>query len=217
MNPYYRDEWVTIYHGDCREILPELPKVDLVLTDPPYNAKDIGFNKNTYAGQVMQLPDNEYKNFCKDWFDACVATSDLMAFTSGISNIWNYPQAKWVLCWDKSNSLSRNVYGGINAWEPVLVYGKPHNRLDKDIKRTSVFSTGLASNHPCPKPTAFWDWLILTLSKDNESILDPFLGSGTTAYCAKKLNRKCIGIEIEEKYCEIAAKRCSQSVMKLEV
>ena len=58
---------------------------------------------------------------------------------------------------------------------------------------------------------------IIQLTNDGETILDPFLGSGTTAYCAKKLNRKCIGIEIEEKYCEIAAKRCSQSVMRLEI
>ena len=68
-------------------------------------------------------------------------------------------------------------------------------------------------NHPCPKLAEFW---ILLIAKDVEIVLDPFLGSGTTAYCAKKLGRKCIGIEIEEKYCEIAARRCSQSVMRLE-
>jgi len=59
--------------------------------------------------------------------------------------------------------------------------------------------------------------LVLKFSEENNIILDPFLGSGTTAYCAKKLGRKCIGIEIEEKYCEIAARRCSQSVMRLEI
>ncbi len=217
MKPYYQDKWVTIYHGDCRDILPQLPKVDLVLTDPPYNALDIGFNKNTYGEGKMKLPDGEYKAFCVSWFGGVSALTGLVSFTPGIANIWNYPAAKWVLCWDKSNSLSRNIYGGINAWEPVLIYGKPHNRLNKDIKRTSVFSTGLASGHPCPKPASFWDWLILLLSNDGELILDPFLGSGTTACCAKKLNRHCIGIEIEEKYCEIAAKRCSQDVMELGV
>ena len=65
--------------------------------------------------------------------------------------------------------------------------------------------------------TDFERTLIERLSNSGNLILDPFLGSGTTAYCAKKLNRKCIGIEIEEKYCEIAAKRCSQSVMRLEI
>jgi len=215
--PYFRDPTadIVIYCGDCREILPQLPKVDLVLTDPPYNAEDIGFNKNSYAGQRMKLPDKEYKDFCSTWFGLAEIVADLIAFTPGIANLWNYPPAKWIICWDKVNSLSRNIYGGINAWEPVLVYGKPHNRLVKDIKQTSVFSSGLAGQHPCPKPERFWQWLILTLTQDVEVILDPFLGSGTTAYCAKKLGRKCIGIEIEEKYCEIAKQRLAQSVMKL--
>ncbi len=71
--------------------------------------------------------------------------------------------------------------------------------------------------HPTQKPTALFSYLIQTYSLPNDTLLDPFLGSGTTAYCAKKLGRKCIGIEIEEKYCETAAKRLSQSVMRLEV
>lgn len=71
--------------------------------------------------------------------------------------------------------------------------------------------------HPSPKPESAMCWFIERLSNPYDVILDPFLGSGTTCYCAKKLNRYSIGIEIEEKYCEIAAKRCSQSVMALEV
>jgi site-specific DNA-methyltransferase (adenine-specific) len=71
--------------------------------------------------------------------------------------------------------------------------------------------------HPTQKPIKLVAKLIASYSEPNALILDPFLGSGTTAYCAKKLGRKCIGIEIEEKYCEIAAKRCSQTVMNLEV
>jgi hypothetical protein len=70
--------------------------------------------------------------------------------------------------------------------------------------------------HPCEKPIGLIDDLLLTTGKDKITILDPFLGSGTTAVCAKKLNRKCIGIEIEEKYCKIAVDRLRQSVMKLE-
>jgi len=214
VKPYYQDKWVTIYHGDCREILPQFDgKVDLVLTDPPYNATDIGFNKATYLNQPMKLADEEYAQFCRDWFS--LVKSPLIALTCGIGNIWNYPPADWVLCWDKPNSLSRNRWGGINAWEPVLLYGKPANRLVKDIKRIPAFSYGVSGNHPCPKPMALIDWLILLTTKDNACILDPFLGKGTTCYCAKKLNRYSIGIEIEEKYCEIAAKRCCQEVMEL--
>jgi site-specific DNA-methyltransferase (adenine-specific) len=75
----------------------------------------------------------------------------------------------------------------------------------------------LAYQHPAIFPEALASDHIISWSNRDDLILDPFLGSGTTAYCAKKLGRKCIGVEIEERYCEIAAKRCSQMVMKLEV
>ena len=69
--------------------------------------------------------------------------------------------------------------------------------------------------HPCEKPTGLIDSLLLTIGKDKKLLLDPFLGSGTTCFCAKKLNRKCIGIEIEEKYCEVAKKRIDKEKQQL--
>ena len=212
MKPYYQDEWVTIYHGDCREILPTLEKVDLVLTDPDYNAKNIGPNEREYEKGMPALDADGYKAFCKEWFELVISLTEDVVFTSGIANIWNYPEARWVLCWHKPAAVSFNRMGGFNAWEPILVYGKPFKRLPQDYLyfNTLNFTKGPERNHPCPKPPSLWEHLI-SLLKDG-IILDPFLGSGTTAYCAKKLNRKCIGIEIEEKYCEIAAKRCSQGV-----
>jgi DNA modification methylase len=73
------------------------------------------------------------------------------------------------------------------------------------------------ANHPTQKPVLMFDRMVLSSSNENNIILDPFLGSGTTAVAAKILGRKCVGIEISEKYCEIAAKRCSQSVMQLDI
>jgi len=67
-NPYYQDEWVTIYHGDCREILPELPKVDLVVTDPDYNAKNIGPNEREYEAGMPALEMDDYEAWCGNWF-----------------------------------------------------------------------------------------------------------------------------------------------------
>ncbi len=215
MKPYYQDEWVTIYHGDCREILPDLPKVDLVLTDPPYNAKNIGPNQRVYEGTIMQLPDNEYKAFCSEWFELSMVQSETLVFTPGISNTHNYPQPKWQLCWHKPASVSFNRMGGFNAWEPVFVYGNTKGaRFGQDylLYNTLNFNKGDEKNHPCPKPVSLWQYLMGNFAG---VVLDPFLGSGTTAVCAKKLNRHCIGIEIEEKYCEIAAKRCSQQVFDL--
>jgi len=103
----------------------------------------------------------------------------------------------------------------------VLVYGKdPY--LAKGLGARADYiehnETSPDNGHPTPKPYNFWKLLLARCSVDmDDIILDPFMGSGTTIVVAKHLNRKCIGIEIEEKYCEIAAKRCSQSVMRLEV
>jgi site-specific DNA-methyltransferase (adenine-specific) len=90
------------------------------------------------------------------------------------------------------------------------------HRKESDCKD---FVVGLEDkpNHPSPKPERPIAWFIERLSSPGQMILDPFLGSGTTAYCAKKLQRRCIGIEIEEKYCEIAARRCQQEVMELNI
>lgn len=215
---YYSDKWVAIAHGDCREILPQLDPVDLVLTDPPYNAKNIGPNQRVYEGSIMKLSDEEYAAFCLGWYDMTYPKADTLVFTPGIANTHNYPQPKWQLCWHKPASVSFNRMGGFNAWEPVFIYGDTkYVRLGQDylLYNTLNFTKGDEKNHPCPKPVSLWQFLADKFSKPDSTILDPFLGSGTTAVVAKKLNRKCIGIEIEEKYCEIAANRCRQEVFDL--
>ena len=106
---------------------------------------------------------------------------------------------------------------GFKDWETIFVYGHPRGKQFHDYFHAKANDVrDIITGHPCPKPEGWANWLITKCSFNNDLILDPFLGSGTTAFCAKKLGRKCIGIEIEEKYCEIAAKRCSQSVMSLE-
>jgi len=198
IKPYYQDKWVTIFHGDCREILPQLDiKVDLVLTDPPYGIEvDVNDKWFDWLPLVMEIP--------------------LKIFTPGIANIWRYPPADWVLGWMKPGSTRRNGTGGFNHWEPILQYGR--NKFDVDaiyLPDCVNHADATCGKHPNPKPIALFTWLIA--NTEAKTILDPFLGSGTTCYCAKKLNRYSVGIEIEEKYCEIAAKRCSQSVMELNI
>ena len=211
MKPYYQDKWVTIYHGDCREILPQLDvKVDLVLTDPPYNAKDIGVRQMNYP-LTRQLPEKEYIKWCGDWFRSVNVICPNITMTPGIRHMFNYPPAKWLICWHKPGAVCYNATGGFNIWEPILLYGNV-GRYTQDYfcSTPRSFTQGPEKEHPCPKNTELWSWLIVQMPIG--LILDPFLGSGTTAYCAKKLNRKCIGIEIEERYCSIAAQRCSQAV-----
>jgi len=218
VKPYYQDEWCAIYHADCRLVLPLIPdkSIDLVLTDPPY-----GVGKD-YLGDYMDVRGNGYYEFMKQWYEASRRLTELQVFTPGSVNLawWlkNY-EPLWVACWYKSNACSTSKLGGVTAWEPILVYGKLQSKPRRDawnipITIQPIEAVGI---HIVPKSMKMWSILVVEFSINEDILLDPFLGSGTTCYCAKKLNRYSIGIEIEEKYCEIAAKRCCQTVMKLEV
>jgi DNA modification methylase len=215
IKPYYQDDAVTIYHGDCRDILPSLPKVDLVLADPPYNVgKDYGTHNDS-------MPLGEYEHWAAD----CVAPCLLMA----PNQFWVAPRYKlglWLSLLPKSHLIviKRGASGPFregwsDQFEIALATGKPQKCIpdlwtDIRLKGEGYFFREETYGHPGYTPAPIMERAILLLSE--HLVLDPFLGTGTTAYCAKKLGRKCIGIEIEEKYCEIAAKRCSQTVMKLE-
>ena len=205
--PYYQDDAVCIYNCDCREILPQIPdkSIDLVLTDPPY-----GLNMKMSGGTWgIKFKHSDMK----DW-DYLVSQEllDIIVAKAEHSIIWggnNYvlPPSRCWLAWDKTQKLDSLADFEL-AWTN---YDKPCKSW---TERRNHATNG--NEHPTQKPITLMTWCILQANKPN-LILDPFLGSGTTAVCAKKLGRKCIGIEIEEKYCEIAANRCRQSVMPLEI
>jgi len=208
MKPYYQDEWVTIYHGDCREILPQLDvKVDLVLTDPPYG---VGLD----YGEFIDTPDN-VKELVGEVIPMCISKAKRVVLSCATRQLWYYPPATWVMCWLNKAGAFTNPWG-FTCWQPILCYGKDPYLENSMGSRSDVIEhseTAPKNNHPTPKPYKFWKLLLARCSvKTTDIILDPFMGSGTTMVVAKHLNRKSIGIEIEEKYCEIAAKRCSQGV-----
>ena len=212
MKPYYQDKWVTIYHGDCREVLPQLAdkSVDLVLTDPPYG------NGTNYAGyEDTQI---NLRKLIRSVFVGLACVSKRMLITCGVANIGHYPHPDWILAWITPAGVGSSKWG-FCCWQPILAYGAdPYLQAGKGRRPDIFIKTELSQEkrHPCSKPEDIWQLIMLRGSiNSNDLILDPFLGSGTTCYCAKKLNRYSIGIEIEEKYCEIAAKRCSQEVMEL--
>lgn len=203
MKPYYEEKNIKIYHGDCREILPTLDPVDLVLTDPPYN---VGLD---YCNGDAR---DDYKEWCISWFEKLPRP---VVFTCGSVNLglwFDIEKPLWVCAWIKTNQNSFSKLGGPNMWEPVLVYGKPKIRIDRDVWIVPISGQDECSGHPCPKSMRFWKMLMKSFSIDNDVILDVFMGSGTTLRAAKDLGRKAIGIEIEEKYCEIAAKRLQQEI-----
>ena len=212
MKPYFQDESVTIYHGDCRDILPTLPKVDLVLTDPPYNI-EANTLKYIWEKVALVLPEKRHLIWT---FNTCrlqvIGQSLPDSFTEIRAAVWHKPfcPSPWRFGWSWH-------------WEPILWWmrGQDRKGISKykfdvsDVISVSVIRKGedQRANHHDQKPIALWRQLANWFSEGNETILDPFMGSGTTLRAAKDLGRKAIGIEIEEKYCEIAAKRMSQGVL----
>jgi len=207
MKPYYDEGGIVIYHGDCREILPHLEPVDLVLTDPPYNVgKDYGQHDDEMA------PD-EYQAWCAEWFGISRSRAQRMIVFPGHGNLGMWyairrPSA--VGCWYKPGNHASSIIG-FEEWEPWLYWCGNNGMMGgSTVIRATVGKQAAASGHPCPKPLSLMKKLLI--KSRAETTIDPFMGSGTTLRAAKDLGRKAIGIEIEERYCEIAAKRLAQQV-----
>jgi len=215
MKPYYSDDAVTIYCGDCRDVLPSVHG-NLILTDLPYGiGLDYGESFNDTQEYLAEL--------VVEVLPAMRRAASVVAFTCGVGNIHHYPEPTWTLCWYMANACASTGKWGFNQWQPVLVYGTdPYLRLRMG-RRPDVIITAAPNNakdkgwaHPCPKPYEPWAKILARVSPvESDVVLDPFMGTGATLQAAKNANRKAIGIEIEEKYCEIAAKRCSQEVLAL--
>ena len=218
LKPYYDDgNGIVIYHGDCREILPHLEPVDLVLTDPPYGV-ELGSKANNGRERIAytRLADNdETINEVVALLSMVIVRTKRMVLTPGVKNMLRYPTPTHIGSFYYPAASGCNPWG-FSCWQPIYFYGKdPYG--GKGSRPDSYSSTEAAeqNGHPCPKPIGQWSWLMARTSLEGETILDPFMGSGTTLRAAKDLGRKAIGIEIEEKYCEIAAKRLAQEVLAL--
>lgn len=209
MTPYYEQDGITIYHGDCREWSGA---ADFVLSDPPYG---IGW-KPRVNHQDQAWRDDEPFN-PGPWLR--VGTEHV--FWGGNYFAQSLPHSADWLTWikrpiDFDFSGDRRSYSttelawtdlGCRArfmclvWDGGMRGGMPENR---------------AFSHPAQKPTELMLWC-LSFSQTTGTVVDPFMGSGTTLVAAKRLGRKAIGIELEEKYCEIAAKRLQQGALPLEI
>ena len=212
MKPYYDDGQITIYHGDCREILPTLGPVDLVLTDPPY-----GINHRSH-GQLFReaipiLGDSNGSSY--QWLDGLGLP--LVAFYSPYA----MPDIEWrsILVWVKGKHVG---IGGDRetCWKRdfELIGVKRNHDLEGGRDSAVLMFNAVSpppSGHVAEKPIGLMRYLVQKITRVDETVLDPFMGSGTTLRAAKDLGRKAIGIEIEERYCEIAVKRLAQEVLPL--
>jgi len=225
--PYYEHAGVTIYHGDAAEVLCgfgwyERGREDAVLvTDPPYGV-NLGATKGSGGSHGLVRDgyasfDDTYQNFVSHVLPI-IRTATRMTARAGIfSGPHIHEQEKpdaigGVFC----PAAAGRTSWGFKNFLPVLLYGSAPNLHLGATTPTAIQSVALAArvDHPCPKPLPWMEWLVRLTSKDSDTILDPFMGSGTTLRAAKDLGRKAIGIEIEERYCEIAAKRLAQEVFE---
>jgi site-specific DNA-methyltransferase (adenine-specific) len=227
VQPYYSDGAVTIYHGDCREVLPGLPagSADLMLTDPPYAAAATtmtsGFAREKWGGNWGDM--SLVCFLAETAIDSRILTHDHQVF-------WfcdHLSYAALVPCFFRRYPLIQSI-----VWDKDMLGIGAHFRKQTEFiiyarraDSAAVADTNLrdlirlrpeyaSKQHPAEKPVGLIERLGSSTSW--HTVIDPFMGSGTTLVAAKNLGRRAIGVEIEERYCEIAARRLSQEVLPLD-
>jgi len=227
VKPYYQDEAVTIYHGDCREILPDMPQVDLILTDPQFFLPPVGHGTR-----------GREDDFCGSLGDLVMLESAYEPIFNQFKRILSVDGQLYVNCHDRSYPvfyrLAYTRFPRVNA----IVWYKPTGRVGDGWRRSyelllhartsrAKYSEGFTQDvigimpvrtlnrqHPAEKPIDLADFIISRV-QDVKLLIDSFMGAGSYIVAAKRNNIRSIGIEIDERYCEIAANRCNQMVMNL--
>lgn len=201
--PYYSHAGITIYHGDCREILPGLPACDAVVSDPPYGMSyDTNGDRFTLGGRTFPSVYGDDKPF-----DPSAWCSFRHVVLWGFNHFPYGLEGGGALVWVKRSDAAFGCF--LSDAEVAWVKGSKGVYCFRDIQHAIA---GFRE-HPTEKPEGLMRWSIERSSAPVDAIiLDPFMGSGTTLVAAKNLGRRAIGIEIEERYCEISAKRLSQEV-----
>lgn len=204
----------TLYLGDCREILPTLARVESACTDPPY-----GVNLGERTGS-SRYQNEKYLSFedtpeyvetvCVPAIRQTLSIADRLVMTPGNKCMWKYPQPDDVGIWYNPSSTNRGRWGFSHANAFIFYYGKDPHNVGRGMRPNSVSARSdsvSGIDHPCPKPLLFTEWLVERASLDGETVLDPFMGSGTVGVACARLTRKFIGIEIELQYFELACRR----------
>ena len=225
MQPYYDRDGILIYHCDARDALPYLDHANLVLTDPPFGIDGGrgGGNrqrgKGRYKSDIWEDTPEYVRDVCVPIVRRCAEISDRMILTPGTRMMPLYLKE---IEFDDIGCFWRPAATGFGKWgaqvfQPILYKGKDPRAGKGQVPSGKLLTEKAPKNgHPCPKPENAWKWLLNKGSLNNETVLDPFVGSGTTLVVAKLLGRKAVGIEIDEQYCEIAANRLAQSVMNFD-
>lgn len=209
VTPYYQDDLVTIYHGDCREWMPE---ADVIVTDPPYG---MAYRHGLRKGGVAYGNDGVTIVGDDEPFDpAPILARECPTVMWGANHYADrLPAARGWLVWDKRDGDGPTDQSDAElAWTNVLSVVRVYSARWRGAQRQGREQRE-GRQHINQKPVALMAWALGFVPSG--VVLDPFAGSGSTLVAAKETGRRSIGIEIEERYCEVAAQRCSQEVLGL--
>jgi DNA modification methylase len=214
MEPYYNKDGITIYHGDCRDVVPEIGRPGLILADPPYGISHPGdFHKRgrDKLAKCNDYPDvhGDSERFDPSWLLALHVPCCLFGANHYAQSL--PPSTGWIV-WDKMRPAELDQSTAELAWTDFLrgvrVFRHHWDGMMTDSERGERY-------HPTQKPVALFKWILCHKWTPTVGVvLDPYMGSGPVLIACKDAGRHAIGIEIEERYCEIAAKRLRQSVMQ---
>jgi DNA modification methylase len=202
MNPYYKTDLGALYCGDCFALINAISVVDFVFADPPY-----GIGKAQWDGSYIGGFEQEILKLSTR---GCAITPGQENIGACIQNMGNYYRG--ILCARNLNGMTFSKVGFEN-WIPTVLGGK----IKRGPNYLEFAVRGDKPDHPCPKPISYIIQIVSRFTETGDTVLDPFLGSGTTAVACEQLNRRWIGIEISEKYCEIAAKRIERERQQLKL
>lgn len=212
--PYYQDDSVTLYHGDCLEIAAWL-EADVLVCDPPYGmAYESNFNRDSRNAKVGRPISSDQSTDVRD-----AALNNWGERPALVFGRWSCPRPTAVkarLVWDKGNTVGM---GDLSIpWGPtdeeIYVLGTGFiGKRESNVLRQQMLMSGDARrpDHPTPKPVPLMERLIEKCPPG--VVADPFAGSGSTLLAARNLGRKAIGIELEERYCELVARRLDQMAL----
>lgn len=220
MNLYYQTKLGKLYHGDCFEFLDTIrdKSIAVTITDPPYG---MSYYSNHYKqgnkfGHILH--DDKYP---ADIIPILKQKTNKSLFCfCRWDNLVEVEKPKSFIVWAKNNWTAGDLKNECGrSWEGILFYPLENHKFNKRIPDLVDFrrvpSTKLY--HPTQKPTALIMWLLRNCTKENDLILDCFMGSGTTAIACERLSRQWIGIEKEEKYCQIVKERLEKETEQLKL
>lgn len=207
MKPYYEHAGIRIFHGDCRDILPGV-EADATVTDPPYGTgeKRSEGGRLSSGGRIIKSR-QEWDVWDPSWIELCPKPLAAFVPPKRLGEISS--MGARLLVWDRGSGVVLKGISPRYTFERVGLLGRVPDTREADLFK---HRGNIKTAHPHGKPEAVMRWLVRVVSTEADAILDPFMGSGTTLRAAKDLGRKAIGIELEERYCEIAAKRLAQEV-----